>query len=47
MAPESAPLTDISPLPMRLRKAAVRCLPYRVQHEIARLKAGLSPTGRF
>ena len=44
---ESAPLTDVSPFAFRLRKAFVRLLPYRMQHEIARLKAYILPTGRI
>jgi hypothetical protein len=44
---ESTPLADVSPLPFRLRKAFVRLLPYRMQHEIARLKAHILPTGRI
>lgn len=37
--PDGAGIPDVSPPLFRVRKAAVRCLPYRVQHELARLKA--------
>lgn len=41
------PLSDVSPLSFRLRKATVRALPYRLRHQIARLKSHLMPTGRI
>lgn len=44
---ESEPLVDVSPLPFRLRKAVVRRLPYKMQNQIARLKAHILPTGRI
>lgn len=44
---ESAPLADVSPLVFRFRKAFIRMLPYGLQHEIARLKARVLPTGRI
>jgi hypothetical protein len=44
---ERTPLADVSPFSFRLRKAVVRLLPYRMQHEIARLKAHVLPTGRI
>jgi SAM-dependent methyltransferase len=40
-------IKDLSPLPFRLRKAVVRCLPNRVQHKIARLKCKFLPTGQI
>ena len=47
MVPDGTRLRDISPPSFRVRKAVIRKLPYRVQHEIARLKARVLPTGRF
>jgi SAM-dependent methyltransferase len=47
VVPEGAKLADVSPLAYRMRKAMVRQLPYRLQHEIARLKARFLPTGRI
>jgi Methyltransferase domain len=40
-------IKDLSPLAFRLRKAVVGRLPNAVQHEIARLKSKLLPTGRI
>jgi SAM-dependent methyltransferase len=40
-------IEDVSPLLFHLRKWIVRRLPKTVQHEIARLKAKLLPTGRI
>ena len=40
-------IRDLSPVAFRLRKAIVGRLPTVVQHEIARLKSKLLPTGRF
>jgi hypothetical protein len=40
-------IPDVSPLPFRLRKTAVRLLPFGVQHELARLKSQFLPTGRL
>ncbi len=45
--PDDVPVPDVSPPLFRVRKAAVKLLPYRVQHGIARLKARLLPTGRI
>lgn len=45
--PAGRPVPDLSPAAFRLRKAVVRRLPYRLQHELARIKARLAPTGRF
>jgi SAM-dependent methyltransferase len=45
--PAGVALRDLSPLGFRVRKAMIRRLPYRVQHEVARLKARVMPTGRF
>jgi SAM-dependent methyltransferase len=45
--PRGQPIRDVSPPGFRIRKALVRRLPHAVQHEIARLKARLLPTGRF
>ena len=47
LVPPGRPIEDVSPLGFRLRKALVRQLPNAVQHEIARLKARLLPTGRL
>jgi hypothetical protein len=44
---EGKRIPDVSPLPFRLRKAAVRLLPFGVQHELARLKSQFLPTGRL
>lgn len=41
------PVPDISPPMFRLRKALVRQLPFALQHQVARAKARLFPTGRF
>lgn len=43
----SEQIKDLSPLVFRLRKAVVGRLPNAVQHEIARLKTRLLPTGRI
>ena len=40
-------IRDLSPVAFRLRKAIVGRLPTGVQHQIARLKSKLLPTGRF
>lgn len=45
--PKGSALVDVSPAVFRARKAVIRLLPNRVQHEIARLKSRLLPTGRF
>jgi hypothetical protein len=45
--PATEQIKDLSSLPFRLRKAIVRNLPKIMQHEIARLKAKLLPTGRI
>lgn len=39
--PDGQPVPDVSPLPFRLRKQAVRLLPYPLQQGLARLKARL------
>lgn len=44
---QDTPLPDISPPLFRLRKAVVRKLPGKIQHEVARMKARFLPTGRF
>lgn len=45
--PEHVELPDLSPAGFKLRKAVISRLPYRLQHEMARLKARVLPTGRF
>ena len=47
MVRASDQIKDLSPLAFRLRKAVVGRLPNAVQHEIARLKSKLLPTGRI
>ena len=47
VVPAGERIKDLSSLPFRLRKALVRRLPKVLQHEIARLKAKLLPTGRI
>jgi hypothetical protein len=47
LVPPGRSVEDVSPLGFRLRKAIVRRLPSAVQHEIARLKARILPTGRL
>ena len=47
VVPPDAEIIDVSPPFFRLRKAALRVLPYRLQHEVARLKASVFPTRRF
>ena len=44
---DDSPIKDISPLLFKIRKAAVRLMPLRVQHNLARLKAQFLPTGRI
>jgi SAM-dependent methyltransferase len=41
------PFKDVSPLAFRLRKAIVRNIPNAIQHEVARLKSKILPTGRI
>jgi SAM-dependent methyltransferase len=36
---DASPVADVSPTMFRLRKSVIRCLPYPVQHRLARLKA--------
>lgn len=43
---ESA-IPDLSSLTFKIRKVLVRRLPYRAQHELARLKARFIPSGSF
>lgn len=45
--PDGSPIPDLSSFAFRIRKELVRHLPYRVQHELARLKARLLPSGSF
>jgi hypothetical protein len=42
-----ANISDVSPSLFRLRKAVLKALPRRLQHEVARLKAAVFPTRRF
>lgn len=44
--PDNTVIRDVSPNAFRLRKLAVRCLPYAVQQGIARLKARVLRSGR-
>ena len=45
--PGGVPIADLSSFSFKIRKELVRHLPYRLQHELARLKARLLPSGRF
>ena len=45
--PEGVALRDLSPFIFQARKALVGLLPYAAQHQIARLKSRLLPTGRL
>ena len=47
MLPASEQIKDLSSRSFRLRKALVRRLPKAIQHELARLKAKVLPTGRI
>lgn len=45
--PQSIQIPDVSPPLFRLRKAAVKLLPYGTQNNLARLKARVAPGGKF
>jgi SAM-dependent methyltransferase len=47
LVPDDVPLSDISPPGFRLRKALVRLLPYALQHQVAKFKSRMLPSGRI